>query len=263
MSPADAVPVLTKDDMRAALNGAMLMLRYQPLVRLADRTPIGVEALARLDHAKHGMLSADQFVPQMEAAGLSRLLTRTMITQALHQVRSHGLVELGMRVGLNVPLNVLMMPDMLELLETQRQKCAIPASQIVVELTETQPVTDHDALRGVVRRLRDIGYRVAIDDASPAMANIGALLEMAFTTLKFDKSVVRHARHDPDCRAFIEDIAKAAKASKIQTVAEGIEDQETQDLMRALGLDSAQGYFFARPLPIAAVKLWLNSWQPG
>ena len=262
MSAAD-VPVLTKDDMRAALNGAMLKLLYQPVIRLADGIPAGVEVLARLDHAKHGMLSADQFIPQMEAAGLSRLLTRTMITQALHEVCSHGLVQLALRFGLNVPLNVLMMPDMLEFLETQRQKCVIPASQIVVELTETQPVTDHDALRGVVRRLRDIGYRVAIDDASPAMANIGALLKMDFTTLKFDKSVVRHARHDPDCRAFIDEVAHAARAAKIQTIAEGIEDQETQDLMCALGLDGAQGYFFARPLPIAAVKLWLNTRQPG
>ena len=259
----DVIPVLTKDDMRAALNGAMLTLRYQPLIRLADRSMVGVEVLARLDHTDLGMLSADQFVPQMEAAGLSPLLTRTMITLAFQQVRSHGLVELGMRFGLNVPLNVLMTADMLELLETQRQKCAIPAAQIVVELTETQPVTDHNALRGVIRRLRDIGYRVAIDDASPAMANIGGLLEMDFTTLKFDKSVVRHARHDPDCRLFIEEVTRAAKASNIQTVAEGIEDQETLDLMCALGLDGAQGYFFACPLPIAAAKQWILSWQSG
>ncbi len=256
-------PVLSMDQMLAALHGPMLKLRYQPVVRLADQKPIGVETLARLDHPELGMLGADRFIPQMEAAGLSRLLTRTMITRAMDDACAHGLARLGLRIGVNVPLNVLLMADTIELLEIQRQKCAIPVAQIMIELTETQPVNDPSALRDAVRRLRHIGYRVSIDDASPAMANIGALLEMGFTTLKFDKTVVRHAKHDLACRAFIEQITQATKAAGMQTVAEGIEDWETQDLMLAMGLDSGQGYRIARPLPPAAVKLWLETWQPA
>lgn len=256
-------PELSQGEMLAALNGPMLKLRYQPVVRLSDQKPSGLEVLARLDHPELGMLSAEQFVPQMEAGGHSRLLTQIIITRAMQDACRHGLTRLGLRIGLNVPLDVLMMPDMFELLETQRQQCAVPAAQVVIELTETQPVTDLDGLRDVVRRLRDIGYRVSIDDATPAMANIDALLEMPFTTLKFDKSVVQQARVDPASRSFIERIMTAAKAADIQAIAEGIEDSETEDLMRSLGLESAQGFLIARPLPPAAVKLWLDTWRPG
>ncbi len=248
-------------ELRAALAEPMLKLRYQPLVRLADRVPIGVEALARLDHPKFGMLAAEQFIPQMEAANLSHLLTEAMITQAMRDNCTYGLTTLGLRIGLNVPLNVLMMEEVFDLLESQRQKCAIPASDIIVELTETQPVTDYASLRNVIRRLRDIGYRVSIDDASPAMVDLDRLIGLGFNTLKFDKSVVQHAARDKDCRAFIERVGKRARASNMLTIAEGIEDVETHDLMRDVGIDSGQGYLIAHPLLPAAVKPWLDTWQ--
>ena len=248
-------------ELRAALTGPMLKLRYQPLVRLADRMPIGVEALARLDHPQLGMLAADLFIPQMEAANLAPLLTKVMITQAMQDACTHRLTELGLRIGLNVPLDVLMMPEIFDLLETQRQRCSIPAERLIIELTETQPVTDLAALRCVVGQLRDVGYRVSIDDASPEIANIDAMIGLGFTTLKFDKSVVQAAAHDPAHRGFIERIVRLTQKAEIRTIAEGIEDIETEDLMRDLGVDTGQGYLIGRPLPPAAVKLWLEAWQ--
>ena len=248
-------------ELQEALTGPMLKLRYQPVVRLSDRTPIGLEVLARMDHPKFGVLAADHFIPQMEAANLAPLLTEVMITQAMRDACTHGLTELGLRIGMNVPLDVLMMPEIFSLLETQRQKCSIPAERLIIELTETQPVTDLAALRGVVGQLRDKGYRVSIDDASPEIANIEAMIGLGFTTLKFDKSVVQAASHDSASRGFIERIVRLTQQAQIRTIAEGIEDAGTQDLMRELGVDSGQGYLIGRPLPPATVKLWLDAWQ--
>ena len=262
-SPAETVPVLTKAQLVAALDGPMLKLRYQPIVRLSDREPLGVETLARLEHPELGMLSADQFIPQIEAAGLSQLFTRRMITQSMQEMSRIGLTQLGLAVGLNVPLNVLLMPDIFELLDTQRQKCAVLPDKIVIELTETQPVKDLGTLHDVVRRLRGIGYRVAIDDATPAMANLAEMIEIGFTTLKFDKSIVQQARHDSDCHDFIQRITRLATAAGVSTVAEGIEDWACVDLMQTMGLTSAQGYLIAHPLPAPAVKPWLETWRPG
>lgn len=248
-------------ELRAALTGPMLKLRYQPIVNFADGMPIGVEVLARLVHPRLGMIGAEHFIPQMEAAGLALLLTTTMISQAMQDTCRHGLVGLGLRIGLNVPLNVLMMPSIFELLETQRQTCAVPAEKITLELTETQPVTDIVALRGVIHRLRGLGYRVAIDDASPAIANIEALLGLGFTTVKIDKSMVQAAARDPNCHEFIEWIGKLCNKAGVQTVAEGIEDIETRNAMRDLKVDCGQGYLIGRPIPPAAVKPWLDAWQ--
>lgn len=259
--PGAAPVLLSTAELRAALAEPMLKLRYQPLVRLSDRTPIGLEALARLDHPTFGMLAAEQFIPQMEAANLSHLLTEAIITQAMHDTYSHELTAHGLGIGLNVPLNVLMMKEVFDVLEDQRRKYAIPASKIIVELTETQPVTDYHALRDVIRRLRDIGYRVSIDDASPAIPNLESLMRLGFNTLKFDKSVVQQAAHDPESRSFIDRIVALARTSDMLTIAEGIEDAETHDLMRDLGVDIGQGFLIGRPLPPATIKLWLDAWQ--
>jgi EAL domain-containing protein (putative c-di-GMP-specific phosphodiesterase class I) len=259
----EVIPALSKAQLQEALNGSMLKLRYQPIVQLSDRKPLGLEVLTRLDHPEFGMLSADQFIPQIEAAGLSRQFTQTMITQAIQETCANGLIELGFCVGLNMPLNVLLMPDIFELLQVQRMKCSIPPDRIVIELTETQPVQDLKQLRGPVGRLRDIGYRVAIDDATPQMANVAGMMEIGFTTLKFDKAIVQGARHDAGFRTFIEQTTRIAKAAGVTTVAEGIEDSACLDLMLTMGLTSAQGYLIARPLPASAVKLWLETWQPS
>jgi EAL domain-containing protein (putative c-di-GMP-specific phosphodiesterase class I) len=259
--PEDIVPVLSRVQLLEALNGSMLKLRYQPIVRLSDQKPIGLEVLTRLDHPQLGMLSADQFIPQIEAAGLSRHLTQRMITQAIQETRAHGLLQLGLCVGLNMPLNVLLRPDIFALLEVQRTEFSIPPGKIVIELTETQPVQDLQQLSGPVRRLRDIGYRVAIDDATPQMANIAGMMEIGFTTLKFDKAIIQGARHNASYRSFIEQTTRIAKAADVSTVAEGIEDPACLDLMQTMGLTSAQGYLIARPLPGSAVKLWMETWQ--
>lgn len=258
-APAATAPSLSEEEALAAVSGPMLTLRYQPIVRLSDQQPIGLEVLARLDHPELGMLSAEQFIPQMEAGGHSWLLAAIMITRAMRDAFVHGLGSLGLRIGLNVPLNVMLMPGLVELIETERRRNDFPASQIVIELTETEPVTDLDGLRQVLCRLRDMGYHVAIDDAFPEMANLDMLLEMPFTTLKFDKSVVQGASSDPACRGFIEQTVQTARTQGIRTVAEGIEDSDTENLMRDLGVENAQGFLIARPLPPAAVKLWLET----
>jgi EAL domain-containing protein (putative c-di-GMP-specific phosphodiesterase class I) len=257
----DPCPEFSAGELHEALTGPMLKLRYQPIVRLSDCRPIGVEALARLDHPDHGMLAGEQFIPQMEAANLSPLLTEVMVTQATDDTCQHRLLELGLRIGLNIPLNVLLAEPIFDLLESQRQKCRIPATAIVLELTETQPVTDFAAVRNAVGRLCEIGYRVSIDDASPAMTDLETLLGLGFTTLKFDKSVVQSAPQHAASRDFLERNIRLAKAADMRTLAEGIETLAIQNLMREMGIDSGQGFLIGHPLPPTTVKLWLDAWQ--
>ena len=254
---------LSSAELRASLHGTPLKLRYQPLIRLADRKPIGLEVLARLGHADHGILSAERFIPRIAACGLLQLLTRTVIAQAMREAGEHELTQAGLRIALNVPLDVLMLAETCEILETERQQYAIPADQIIIELTETQPVEDLHGLRDVLRRLRGLGYRVSIDDASPAMRNLDAMLELGFTHLKFDKAVVQQSLHGGDHRDFIQRVTRNARAAGMHTVAEGIEDSTTLDRMHALGVDSGQGFLIGRPLPPAAVRLWLDAWRVG
>jgi EAL domain-containing protein (putative c-di-GMP-specific phosphodiesterase class I) len=252
-------------DLHQALTDARLRTRYQPIVRLSDRTPWALEALARLDHAALGTLSPGSFVPQMEDAGLGARLTRTVVRRALGNFKRH-FAPLGVGLTLNFPLDVLLHKITMHDLFKQRVATGIDASKITIELTESRPLSqlDREARTELLReleRLRAIGYGLAIDDVTMDMPDVRELLAMPFTAVKLDIALVAESLSDPRAARFLEEVIARAKRAGMEVVAEGVEDQATWDRMRAAGADCAQGFLVARPLPASAVPAWMDAWR--
>lgn len=261
----DRKEALAVQDLSEALTSARLSTRYQPIVRMTDRAAVGLEVLARLDHPAHGTLGPDEFVPQMELAGLSRELTEAVVRRAFHDHAQH-LAPLQLFLALNFPLDVLLAEEALAWLDTRREEAGIPRAAIVIELTESRPVAGLDAAqRGLLRvrigQLRELGYGLAVDDVGPGIADHRALLALPFTAAKLDKEMVRRAGSDAVSAAFLEETVGLAKQAGMSVVAEGVEDTAGWERMRGLGVDFAQGFLVARPLPAASVQLWLADWR--
>jgi EAL domain-containing protein (putative c-di-GMP-specific phosphodiesterase class I) len=248
-------------ELRAALAAGMIVTLYQPIVRLADRVPTGLEALARLVHPQYGTLMPDDFVPQIEAAGLAPQLTDAVAARTFADLASPALAPLGLEVSVNFPLDVLLVPDALLRLEAQRAAKGIAANRVVIELTESRPVADTVALGHALTRLRDAGYGVMIDDVGPAVPQLAELIDLPFTGLKFDKDVVQQIAGAPATREFAARIIEAARQRGLTVVAEGVEDLATWRLMQTMGAELAQGFLVARPLPPDAVPTWLADWS--
>ncbi len=248
-------------ELREALAGTMIETRYQPIVRLADRQPVALEALARLNHPTRGRVLPDEFVPQIEDAGLAARLTDLVAERALADMAGPLLCAGTLDIALNFPLDLLLVPDALQRLDAMRRGAGVAAEHVVIELTESQPVEDLAGLRGVLEKLRADGYRVAIDDVSPAVPRVDDLLELPFTSLKLDKAVVRHMPREPALQDFVRRVMDTARARQLSVVAEGVEDLATWRRMEVLGVDHAQGFLVARPLPVAAVPIWLEAWR--
>jgi EAL domain-containing protein (putative c-di-GMP-specific phosphodiesterase class I) len=249
----DALPL---DDLLGALADGRIEVRYQPVVRIADGTPLGIEALARLDHPVLGTLAPDRFVPQLEAAGYGSELAAAVIGRAFAEWRGDRLRRLGLKLGVNLPVDVLSRPRTADRLETWREAAGIPPDRIVVELTETRPVDDPSALAAVLARLRAVGYGLAMDDVGPGLRQYEDLIGMTFTAMKLDKELMQ----DTDgavARAFLDRAIAAAHSAGLLVVAEGVEDSRTRARMAARGVDAAQGFRLGRPLPAAAVPIWL------
>ncbi len=253
-------PTIDLAELRAALDGAMIEARYQPIIRFADRQPIGLEALARLNHPEKGTLLPDRFVPQIEDAGLAAQLTRLVSARAFTDLSGPLLAARGLRMSVNFPLDVLLMPQALEVLEEQRAASGLSADQIIIELTESRPVDDVPMLRRSLDRLRSLGYGAAIDDVGPAVPRLAPLLELPFTSLKLDKDLVQQVNQSDEIRAFLEDTIQQAKRHGLLVVAEGVETIEIWRRMESMGADHAQGFLAARPLPVAAVPIWWDFW---
>jgi len=253
-------PTIDLEELRAALDGAMIEARYQPIIRFADRQPVGLEALARLNHPQKGTLLPDRFVPQIEDAGLAAQLTRLVSARAFTDLSGPLLAARGLRMSVNFPLDVLLQQRALDVLEEQRAASGLAADQIIVELTESRPVEDVVNLRRSLERLRAMGYGAAIDDVGPAVPRLAPLLELPFTSLKLDKDLVQQVNHSDEIRAFLTETIAQAKKHGLVVVAEGIETNEIWHRMHDMGADHAQGFLAARPLPVAAVPIWWDAW---
>ena len=247
-------------ELQAALNGGMISARYQPIVRMADRQVTALEVLARLDHPDQGTVLPDRFVPQIEDGGLAERLTELITERGLADLASPALRDRGLLITLNFPLDVILRPTAIDRLERQREAAGVAPEHVVLELTESRPVLDFAALRQVLDRVRGLGYRVAIDDVTPAVPGLTQLLELPFTSLKLDKDLVAVAGSDPGTLAFLRETTVRAHGSGMLVIAEGVETIETWRLMRSINVDGAQGYLLARPLPAAAVPVWLDAW---
>jgi EAL domain-containing protein (putative c-di-GMP-specific phosphodiesterase class I) len=239
----------------------MIETRYQPIVRIADRCVSAVEVLARLHHPVHGVVTPDWFVPRFEDAGLSFTLTDLVSTRALADLTGPGFKELGLAMALNYPLKVLSHPDAASSLDERRAALGLTPEQVQIELTESRPVEDFAALGRSLERLRAMGYRISIDDVGPAVKNLDKLLALPFTGLKLDKGIVRMIGSAGPGAAVAPIVIEQARKRGMNVVAEGVETRDMWDQLRALGVQEAQGFYIARPLPAAAVPVWLEAWR--
>jgi EAL domain-containing protein (putative c-di-GMP-specific phosphodiesterase class I) len=258
--PARVPPVMGLEELRAAMTGAMIETRYQPIIRTSDRVPVGLEALVRLNHPDKGTILPDSFVPQIEHAGLAPELTGLVSARAFSDLVGPSLSAWNPRMSINFSLDVLLMPAALERLEKQRAAVGIPAGRIIIELTESRPVEDIPLLRRSLEYLRGLGYGVAIDDVGPAVPRLGPLLKLPFTSLKLDKDLVQQVADSEEVRTFLAVTTARAKARGFTVTAEGVETNETWDQMAALGVDEMQGFLMARPLAVNAVPVWWAAW---
>ncbi len=212
--PRDAE--LPEAELRGALKDALIQALYQPIVRLHDGRPMGMEVLARLEHPSHGMMSPENFVPPMEDAGLAWPLTAAVMRRAFADWSGPRLDSLDLTLALNLPLDVLLVPEALAILDRERAAAGIAAARVVIELTESQPVIQLSEIRAAVIYLRGLGYGLAIDDVGPAIRDHTPLLDMSFTSLKLDKDLVQQAPHDPDIEAFLRRAIASAKSKGLK-----------------------------------------------
>ncbi len=248
-------------ELRDALAAGHVHNHYQPVVRIADRQPLGLEVLARLDHPQRGTLAPGQFVPQIEDAGLAFQLAQAVVRRAFADWDGAALERLDLWLALNFPLDVLLLPETLTWLDERRRAAGIPVERLGIELTESRPVVNAEDLGRAVTALRQAGYTLVIDDVGPGVRDADQLLGLGFSVLKLDMGLVHASRDDPAMAARLDTIVAAAHAAGLLVVAEGVEDAATWQRMQAASVEQAQGFLIARPMAADAVADWHRAWR--
>ena len=235
--------------LRAALDNEELVLHYQPVVSLPDGRITGAEALVRWQHPERGLLGPGEFISGAEQSGLIVPLGRWVLREACRQAAgwrvSHGATAPA-TVSVNVSPLQLQHAGFAADVTAALAAAELPAHCLTVEITESTAVGG-GATQRTLTELRDLGVRLSLDDFGTGASTLSLLVECPVDQIKLDRSFV------PGPPAIAQAVVQLARALGVEAVAEGVETAEQAALLTALGYERAQGYYFARPMPAAAL----------
>ena len=250
-------------DLPEAIKHNQLLLNYQPIVRIHDQQVIGVEALVRWQHTKHGLLFPDTFIPLAEGSGSIEALTEWVLAAAVRQ--GADWLEHGSRMSVSVNISALILhnPAFPDMVERQLDKTGFPAELLKLEITESAIISDVNRAREIVFKLHDIGVRLSIDDFGTGYTSLAYLRKLPVDEIKIDKSFVLNMPRVADDEVIVRTLLDLARNLGLSVVAEGVEDAQTWRMLEALGCDVAQGYFMSRPIDLKTFNDWLTvqSWK--
>lgn len=236
-------------------------VEFQPKVSVTDGRITGAEALARRVHPEHGPISPTEFVPLLEHAGLTTMLTRFVIGQATIAV--NRLLRVGHRlpVAVNLSPRDLLDPTLPDDVHRILKAADIPAGLLQIEITEDSMVVDFDTSAGTLQRLRELGVGVSLDDFGTGYASLQHLHRLPVDELKIDRSFIRHLHEDPSAAAIVRASINLATELGLRSVAEGVEDALTLRAVARLGCEEVQGYLVSPPVDLDEITAWVTSWD--
>ena len=246
-------------DLRQALARDELFLVYQPVVDLATRAAVGVEALVRWQHPTRGLLMPGEFIAVAEECGLIDALGERVLQLACQQfvqwTRDLG-AQAPRQVAVNLSRAQLKRPGLAAEVAALLAATGMPATRLQLEITESLAAQD-ELIQATLRELKSLGVKLALDDFGTGYSSLACLHLLPVDTVKIDRSFISHAQSVEYHRVLIEATIRVARTLGMRTVAEGIETAGQAALMRQLCCDAGQGYLFGRPMLSADLALWL------
>ncbi|MDH5278435.1 MAG: EAL domain-containing protein [Actinomycetota bacterium] len=243
--------------LRVALETEQLEVHYQPKVSLGAGGVIGVEALVRWRHPTLGLVMPDDFVPLAEHSGLMVNLTAYVVDRSLAQVASWREAGLTIPVAVNVSMRDLHGPELTGVVGNALERYALPASSLLLELTERVLTRDSPAVTETLGGLRRLGVTISLDDFGTGYSSMALLKQLPVTEIKIDRSFVSRLTHDDDDATIVGSIVDLAHGLGMRAVAEGVETREVWDLLDDLGCDAAQGWYVSHPMTGTSVSEWM------
>ncbi len=239
------------NDLRTALGDAQFRVAYQPIVELATGSIHKAEALIRWEHPKRGLVSPAQFIPIAESSGLIVDIGEWVFRQAAEQVR-HWRKTLAPNFQISVnrsPVQFQHDDRGQASWGLQLQAMGLPGESVVVEITEGLLLDTSAIVGDQLLEMSDAGIQVSLDDFGTGYSSLAYLQKFDIDFIKIDQSFVRYLIPDSTDLALCRAIIVMAHALGMKVIAEGVETEQQRDLLRNVGCDYGQGYFFARPMP--------------
>ena len=233
-------------ELKRALDRDEFFPAFQPIVELRTGQLTGFELLARWQHAV-----PDEFIPWMEASGLSGRLTRTLLEQAFTSI---PLVKSSLHLSFNLSPIQLQDPGIPALIAECAQRAGFCPHRLIIEVTESALLQDVDRAKAIASELKQLGCRLALDDFGTGYSSLRHLEALPFDKLKVDRSFVGSMTEVRESRKIVAAVVGLGQSLGLTTVAEGIETPAQASMLLWLGCDLGQGWLYGRPAPLPEIS---------
>jgi sensor c-di-GMP phosphodiesterase-like protein len=235
---------------------------FQPIVDITSARLLGAEVLVRWRKSDGTVIPPGAFIPLLEQSGLIMAMTRQLMRRVCAEAGPAYAVRPHLTVSFNVTAQHFARESLVEEIQDIFGHAPIRFSQLVLELTERQPLANITATRRVIAALQGLGCRIALDDVGTGHSGLSSILKLGVDIIKIDKLFVDSLGNEQNSATIIETLVDLARNMRMHVIAEGVEDFHQVGELRARGISAAQGFLFAPPLPASSFLTLLESIDP-
>lgn len=259
--PSSPRRLLLLRDLRKAVQQNQLQAHFQPKVSMRTGRLVGVEALARWTHSDRGVIPPDEFIPLAEKTGVINAVTLYMLESSVRQSSGWRAQGQSIPVAINLSVKDLLDRTLVDKIEALLHSRALGPNLLELEITESVLMEDPARNLEILSALRGLRVRLSIDDFGTGYSSLAYLKKLPVDAVKIDQSFVADMVNNNDSAIIVQSTIELAHNLGLKVIAEGVENQETWDLLAKHHCDEAQGYFIAQAMPSENIQAWANTWS--
>ncbi|VAX01804.1 diguanylate cyclase/phosphodiesterase (GGDEF & EAL domains) with PAS/PAC sensor(s) [hydrothermal vent metagenome] len=248
-------------ELHRALATDELSVVYQPKVDIKSNLVIGVEALMRWMHPQEGYISPDVFIEVAEQSRLIKEITIWVLNRSLKDYSQLDKVSPNIKLSVNITVRDLTSESFPEIVAGLLAAWKVPASVLILEITENALISDTEQVLSVMSRLSNIGVHLSIDDFGTGYSSLNYLRQLNVNELKIDKSFVMDMLEDENDQIIVRAVTSLAHDLNLIVTAEGVESEEILLELKKYQCDIAQGYHLSKPLGLSYVIEWIRNYR--
>lgn len=250
------------NDFMNSLNNGEIYLNFQPIINVETQKVMKLEALSRWKHEQVGFIRPDVFISIIEGTSYIQNLSYWLIRQCILQLvelRNRGFEDII--ISINISAGQISDENSLTFIKGECDKYDVPHHLIELEITETSLIANFKAAKHWISEAQNTGFKVSIDDFGTGYSSLSYLTLFPFNTVKIDRSLINNISEDLNQQKIAKSIIRMLKELEVDVVVEGIEDKPQFDVIKQLGADMVQGYYFSRPLNKESLNNVLNNYR--